>query len=430
MGSAKPLIVPWLREKLDRGFYPGVTWLDEARTQFRVPWKHGLRQDASSDDFQLFRDWAIDSGSYRPGQDAPAPSVWKRNFRSALNRKPGIRVLWDRSSDSADPHKVYEILPEGVQAGAAEASAVAVAGAKADVSSHCPERSGDSFSCSQDDDLDASLNTLVLSSPEEGVLCPALGLGGPCITDGTTGGDFSPLAQQIPSPQEQLLFSNVLITDFEVRVHYRGHLVQQMLVTNPRGFRLVPPNSSPSPSPELMDVVLPETGTLLDRLQASYTTRLLQGLGAGVLLRAEGPTLCATRCGRLHTYWGRTETPRLGAEGGELPKEGYTPLYDLQRFIRELICFMEGKGGSPTYELWLCLGEAWPDTERSWKKKLIMVQVVPTALRTLHQLSQAGGASSLRNEELDLRFSDSLGEAGLLGALREWKERMESQPFG
>uniref|UniRef100_A0A8C3FLT0 Interferon regulatory factor 3 n=1 Tax=Chrysemys picta bellii TaxID=8478 RepID=A0A8C3FLT0_CHRPI len=119
MGTPKPLIVPWLRGKLDSGCYPGVRWLDQGRTQFRVPWKHGLRQDASSEDFQLFRvrpppspsaPTDMGGGSFRPGQDAPAPSVWKRNFRSALNRKPGIQVLRDHSSDSADPHKVYEIL--------------------------------------------------------------------------------------------------------------------------------------------------------------------------------------------------------------------------------------------------------------------------------------------------------------------------------
>ncbi|TFJ96463.1 ABC transporter permease/ATP-binding protein CydC [Platysternon megacephalum] len=349
MGTPKPLIVPWLRRKLDGGCYPGVRWLDQGRTQFRVPWKHGLRQDASTEDFQLFRDWAIDSGSYRPDQDAPAPSVWKRNFRSALNRKPGIQVLRDHSSDSADPHKGF--------------------------------------------------------------------------------GDFPPPGPA-PSSLEQLLGSNELMTFFEVRVYYRGHLVLQTLVPNPQGFRLVPPNPGPSPCPELTDVVLPEPGGLPDRVQASYTARLLQGLGAGVLLRVEGPGVCATRLGRLHAYWGRTETPAPGAEGGELAKEGYTPLYDLPRFVRELICFMEGQGSSPIYELWLCLGEAWPDSGRSWKKKLLMVQVVPTALQTLHQLSQAGGASSLRAEELDLRISDSLGEAGLLGALRDWEERMESQPYG
>ncbi|KAM7134436.1 LOW QUALITY PROTEIN: interferon regulatory factor 3 [Macrochelys suwanniensis] len=436
MGTPKPLIVPWLRKKLDAGCYPGVSWLDPGH-QFRVPWKHGLRQDASAEDFQLFRDWAIDSGSYRPGQDAPAPSVWKRNFRSALNRKPGIQVLRDHSSDSADPHKVYEILPNGARAGADEPPSAAVGGTEADASSQVLDWSGGSFSCSQNEELDDILNALDLSSPEEDAPCSALAPGAPYGSDVATGGalspglgDFPPLVLPAPSSLEQLLGSNVLMTDFEVRVYYRGHLVLQTLVPNRPGFRLVPPNPGPSPCPELADVTLPELGALPDRVQASYTARLLQGLGAGVLVRAEGPALCTSRLGRLHAYWGRTETPEPGAEGGEVSKEGYGPVYDLSRFVRELICFMEGQGGSPTYELWLCLGEAWPDTGRSWKKKLIMVQVVPTALRTLHQLSQAGGASSLRAEELDLRISDSLGEAGLLGALRDWEERMESQPYG
>ncbi|XP_050783977.1 interferon regulatory factor 3 isoform X1 [Gopherus flavomarginatus] len=436
MGTPKPLIVPWLRRKLDEGCYPGVRWLDQRRTQFRVPWKHGLRQDASTEDFQLFRDWAIDSGSYRPDHDAPAPSVWKRNFRSALNRKPGIQVLRDHSSDSADPHKVYEILPEGGRGGVDKAPSAAVGGTEADASSQLLDKSGGSFSSSQDEELDDILNALALSSPDEDAPGPAGAPGASYASDAATGGalslgfgDFPPL-EPAPSSLEQLLGSNVLMTFFEVRVYYRGHLVLQTLVSNPQGFRLVPPSPGPSPCPELADVVLPEPGMLPDRVQASYTARLLQGLGAGVRLQVEGPALCATRLGRLHAYWGRTETPELGAEGGELSKEGCTPLYDLPRFVRELICFMEGQGSSPTYELWLCLGEAWPDTGRSWKKKLIMVQVVPTALQTLHQLSQAGGASSLRAEELDLRISDSLGEAGLLGALRDWEERMESQPYG
>nr|XP_005280819.1 interferon regulatory factor 3 [Chrysemys picta bellii] len=436
MGTPKPLIVPWLRGKLDSGCYPGVRWLDQGRTQFRVPWKHGLRQDASSEDFQLFRDWAIDSGSFRPGQDAPAPSVWKRNFRSALNRKPGIQVLRDHSSDSADPHKVYEILPDGARAGADEAPSAAVGGTEADASTQLVDRSGGSFSSSQDEELDDILNALALSSPDEDALGPALAPGAPYASDVATGGALSPgfgeFPPLVPAPSslEQLLGSNELMTFFEVRVYYRGHLVLQTLVPNSQGFRLVPPSPAPSPWPELADVVLPQPGVLVDQVQASYTARLLQGLGAGVLLRVQGSSLCATRLGRLHAYWGRTETPEPGAEGGELSKEGYTPLYDLPRFVRELICFMEGQGSSPTYELWLCLGEAWPDTGRPWKKKLIMVQVVPTVLQTLHQLSQARGASSLRAEELDLRISDSLGEAGLLEALRGWEERMESQPYG
>ncbi|XP_068779680.1 interferon regulatory factor 3-like, partial [Struthio camelus] len=110
MGTPKPLILPWLRAQLDRGCYPGVRWL--GATRFRVPWKHGLRHDVAPEDFQLFQDWAIASGCYRPGVDPPVPAVWKRNFRSALNRKPGLRMLEDHSGDANDPHKVYEFLAE------------------------------------------------------------------------------------------------------------------------------------------------------------------------------------------------------------------------------------------------------------------------------------------------------------------------------
>uniref|UniRef100_A0A8C4WQL5 Interferon regulatory factor 3 n=1 Tax=Gopherus evgoodei TaxID=1825980 RepID=A0A8C4WQL5_9SAUR len=340
MGTPKPLIVPWLRRKLDEGCYPGVRWLDQGRTQFRVPWKHGLRQDASTEDFQLFRDWAIDSGSYRPDHDAPAPSVWKRNFRSALNRKPGIQVLRDHSSDSADPHKIYEILPKGGRGGADEAPSAAVGGTEADASSQLLDKSGGGFSSSQDEELDDILNALALSSPDEDAPGPARAPGASYASDAATGGalslgfgDFPPL-EPAPSSLEQLLGSNVLMTFFEVRVYYRGHLVLQTLVSNPQGFRLVPPSPGPSPYPELADVVLPEPGMLPDWVQASYTARLLQGLGAGVRLQVEGPALCATRLGRLHAYWGRTETPEPGAEGGELSKEGCTPLYDLPRFVR------------------------------------------------------------------------------------------------
>lgn len=55
MGTQKPLIVPWLVSQLDLGQLKGVAWLDESRTKFRIPWKHGLRQDAQMADFGIFQ---------------------------------------------------------------------------------------------------------------------------------------------------------------------------------------------------------------------------------------------------------------------------------------------------------------------------------------------------------------------------------------
>nr|XP_044615043.1 interferon regulatory factor 3 isoform X6 [Equus asinus] len=110
MGTHKPLILPWLVSQLDQGRLEGVAWLDKGRTRFRIPWKHGLRQDAQQKDFGIFQAWAEASGAYTPGRDNPDLPTWKRNFRSALNRKEVLRLVDDRSKDPQDPHKVYEFL--------------------------------------------------------------------------------------------------------------------------------------------------------------------------------------------------------------------------------------------------------------------------------------------------------------------------------
>lgn len=53
MAHNKPLFVPWLRQQIDSGLYPGVQWLDHEH--FTIPWKHALRQDSNSDDVGIFK---------------------------------------------------------------------------------------------------------------------------------------------------------------------------------------------------------------------------------------------------------------------------------------------------------------------------------------------------------------------------------------
>lgn len=115
MGTQKPRILPWLVSQLDGGQLEGVAWLDQSRTRFRIPWKHGLRQDAQQEDFGIFQAWAEASGAYTPGKDKPDLPTWKRNFRSALNRKEVLRLAEDRSKDPHDPHKIYEFVTSGVE---------------------------------------------------------------------------------------------------------------------------------------------------------------------------------------------------------------------------------------------------------------------------------------------------------------------------
>ncbi|XP_007112501.1 interferon regulatory factor 3 isoform X3 [Physeter macrocephalus] len=115
MGTQKPRILPWLVSQLDQGQLEGVAWLDESRTRFRIPWKHGLRQDAQLEDFGIFQAWAEASGAYTPGKDKPDLPTWKRNFRSALNRKEALRLAEDHSKDPHNPHKIYEFVTSGVE---------------------------------------------------------------------------------------------------------------------------------------------------------------------------------------------------------------------------------------------------------------------------------------------------------------------------
>uniref|UniRef100_A0A8D0TMS4 Interferon regulatory factor 3 n=1 Tax=Sus scrofa TaxID=9823 RepID=A0A8D0TMS4_PIG len=114
MGTQKPRILPWLISQLNQGQLEGVAWLDEGHTRFRIPWKHGLRQDAQQEDFGIFQAWAEASGAYTPGKDKPDLPTWKRNFRSALNRKEALRLAEDHSKDPHDPHKIYEFVTSGV----------------------------------------------------------------------------------------------------------------------------------------------------------------------------------------------------------------------------------------------------------------------------------------------------------------------------
>ncbi|XP_051898972.1 uncharacterized protein LOC127585504 isoform X1 [Pristis pectinata] len=117
MSSQKPLLCPWLINQIDSGQYPGLCWVNEEKKQFRIPWKHCLRQNISADDIKIFEAWATASGRYKPGTDVPNPPIWKRNFRSALARKKHFRRVLDNRSDPLDPHLVYEIqstdFPEG-----------------------------------------------------------------------------------------------------------------------------------------------------------------------------------------------------------------------------------------------------------------------------------------------------------------------------
>lgn len=106
----KLLMRQWLQIQADQGTIPGLVWIDEKKTQIRIPWKHGSRTGWTIDDCRVYRAWATHTGKIACISE---PKKWKANFRCALNSLPDVRELPQLcQKKGSDPFKVYQMLPE------------------------------------------------------------------------------------------------------------------------------------------------------------------------------------------------------------------------------------------------------------------------------------------------------------------------------
>ncbi|XP_030629537.1 interferon regulatory factor 3 [Chanos chanos] len=447
MAHSKPLLIPWLRQQIDSGRFPGVAWTNEGRTQFCIPWKHALRQDSSSDDVLIFKAWAeTSSGGQSEGGKTPGdPSVWKRNFRSALRAK-GFILLHDNKNDAANPHKVFQWPEEGQSGGSQESDApFAVVEDlyrgedefwpgenSSDLLEQCLEGLnigptqtqpgiGSPFSSDSQQYYMDGASASGGQSPLNGIggqygQCPiveTLGIGPFSPAEGATGtGQFSPAegayAEACYTTEQAVPVCSVQDnhpewgTHFRVLIYYKGKKVLEQLVENETGFRLVYRESCSTMGPFLPLVELPSTDSILDQTQAELTRSILDNLG-GVEVRVEGPWVYAHRWGDSRVYWSLSKHDQSGVPKA-LSKTVPEPIYSARDYVTGLREFMSISGGqSPPFSVFFCLGEKWPDPKfKPWEKKLIFVEVVFTALEKLKQMAVEGGASSLQSVELQL----------------------------
>ncbi|XP_032181384.1 interferon regulatory factor 3 isoform X1 [Mustela erminea] len=341
MGTPKPRILPWLVSQLDLGQLEGVAWLDESRTRFRIPWKHGLRQDAQQEDFGIFQAWAEASGAYTPGKDKPDLPTWKRNFRSALNRKEGLRLAEDRSKDPHDPHKVYEFVIPG-------------AGNFPELDTSLGTNGGCSTLATQGDILEELLNDMALAPFPDGgpsslavvpeqtppfLLSPTVDIPPPC-----------PNSEPPENPLRRLLVPEEE-WEFEVTAFYRGRQVFQQTVFCPRGLRLVASEAGDRTLSGQL-IILPDPGLwLTDRGVLGYVRRVLSCLGGGLALCRAGQRLWARRLGHCHTYWALGEEllpDSSHGPSGEVPKDEEGDVFDLRPFVSGCSHMPEGPAGHGT----------------------------------------------------------------------------------
>lgn len=458
MSSSKPLLIPWLRAQVDSGKYPGVSWTNAEHTEFCVPWKHALRQDSSRVDVLIFKAWAEVSGSGRAQGD---PSVWKRNFRSALRAK-GFKMIADNKNDAANPHKVF-CWPEEAPSGASSSAGsqdqeepnmfehLSVPKAEETVESQVVPCFEDSIYLQEDglfmestidqDILEECLKGMNLETPTEGIAVfepppeqqqqhnqgvigahvlpeqqqyPVAfedavgGVGLPeqpaYPMDGAVGGACNQqMVEQFRDTMSKTMVGEHFKTLFRVSVCYRGVKVSEQLVENEAGLRLVyrPELTQPVLDPEtgLSLVSLPRLGPMLDQTQANLTQRILDKLGDGLEVGVSGPVVYGQRRGEIKAFWSLCKFDR-SRQPREVSKLEPQPLYLFKDFVRGILDFIDGKD-CPPCSLFFCLGEKWPDPDnRPWEKKLITVEVVLTSLEILKSMAVGGGASSLQSVEL------------------------------
>ncbi|XP_038132486.1 interferon regulatory factor 3 [Cyprinodon tularosa] len=461
MAHSKPLLMPWLRANIDSGRYPGVQWTNPEKTEFCIPWKHALRQDSSDADVLIFKAWAEVSGN---GQAQGDPSVWKRNFRSALRAK-GFKMVSDKKNDAANPHKVYR-WPEGSAAGANSSSgsqeqddssnfnAYAVQESKAvsffdevyreqdillpadcsasqDILQEClrglsigPEAEG-TTGFQPPTEQQQQQNQVLIGAHQlpgqqqdpvmfQGAACetglpeqpahPVGGAEGPGFGDGQQ-------AEQFLQTMYQTRDGDNFMTQFKVCVYYRGVKVSEQLVHNENGLRLV---YRPDLTGTIVDqetglslVSLPRPDGILDQTQAALTQRLLNSLGNGLDVGTLESVIYGQRRGDVKAYWSLSKFDN-SRQPREVSKMKLEPLYYVKEFIQGIIDFINGKD-SPSCSLFFCLGEKWPDPEnRPWEKKLIMVEVVLTSMDLLKNIAVEFGASSLQSVELQTSLEEMM----------------------
>ncbi|XP_026207930.1 interferon regulatory factor 3 isoform X2 [Anabas testudineus] len=456
MSYSKPLLIPWLRAQIDSCRYPGVHWTNQEQTEFSIPWKHALRQDSSDTDILIFKAWAEVSGNGRAQGD---PSVWKRNFRSALRAKR-FKMLDDKKNDAANPHKVFR-WPE-------EASAANVSAGSQDQDElnltedyNFPVQESQVEPCfdeclflteetvfadsTEHDILQVCLKGLQIgpetegafeTPPEQQQLQNQVLIGGhplpgqqqyPVMFEGAgseaglpeqpahpmggaEGGDCGgQLAEQFLHTMNKTRDGENFKTEFRITVYYRGVKVSEQLVENEAGVRLVyrPELIAPVLDPEsgLSLVSLPSPGAMLDKTQASLTQRILdklESLDVGV----SGHVVYGQRRGEMKAFWSFSKFDRSG-KSQEISKQPQ-PLYTFKDFVQGILNFIDGRD-SPPCSLFFCIGEKWPDPDnRPWEKKLITVEVVLTSMELLKNMAVAGGASSLQSVELQMSLEEMM----------------------
>uniref|UniRef100_A0A8C8JPA5 IRF tryptophan pentad repeat domain-containing protein n=1 Tax=Oncorhynchus tshawytscha TaxID=74940 RepID=A0A8C8JPA5_ONCTS len=367
----------WMVDQVSSGKYPGLIWDDDAKTMFRIPWKHAGKQDfRSEEDGAIFKAWAVFKGKLSDGGRVD-PASWKTRLRCALNKSPEFKEVPERSQlDISEPYKVYCLVPMNEQVlGNVKIKGRARAGGR-------KRRSSDS-----DSEEEVKEEVVVKQMKEEIITAP--------ITMSVQEIDESVLTIQQDQFDQPLVIlksdgskSYVLLTQchvsrdsFHVLVKYIGQEVLKREVIG-SDVRIAYLPSSPVPPSLMMGgfprIPLPESPSTLTsspgigpQLQALST--LLPFMEKGVILTSTGAGIYAKRYCQGRVFW---TGPHSTTTGPHKMNRAVEPvlLFDREAFKMELDHFRSYGGDPPQCGITLCFGEEFSATEDP-SSKLIITQI-------------------------------------------------------
>nr|UIR15472.1 interferon regulatory factor 9 [Pagrus major] len=376
--------------KVSSGKYPGLVWDDDAKTMFRIPWKHAGKQDFRKDeDAAIFKAWAEFKGKLTDGgQDNPAS--WKTRLRCALNKSPEFTEVMERAQlDISEPYKVYRLVPINEQG-------VVVPEKKC--RGKATKRSKRRRSSESDSDDGSQVKQIkteeVTSQQADKNLCDAQSVVGEVLLQSVVPAPTGELVQFTTTTTQADVVDEITLDvrieesvpaptgvqdAFSVVVHYLGQEVLQRQIQG-ADIRItyLPSSVAPPTSATLKGrfprIPLPEPPSTLpagQELQALFT--LLPFMEKGVALTSTPQGVYGRRYCQGRVFWTGPHTTAPGLHKMERNTEPVL-LFSKEAFKQQLDFFRANGGEPPQCGVTLCFGEELSNTEDP-SGKLIIVQI-------------------------------------------------------
>ncbi|XP_060779216.1 interferon regulatory factor 8 isoform X2 [Neoarius graeffei] len=385
----------WLIEQINSNIYSGLLWEDEARTMFRIPWKHAGKQDYNQEvDASIFKAWAVFKGKFKEG-DKAEPATWKTRLRCALNKSPDFEEVTDRSQlDISEPYKVYRIVPEEEQKCKNISTTLNLGCSNDGVDMGCSSPDLDQLIKEASNDEYSGIIKRSHSPMDENCNVPS-----PHELWHQGSHNVLPIHLD-PSPMSTY---NAVFAQMMICFYYGGKPMGHTVTTHTDGCRISPcqppiSNALLYGSDSLQTVRFPSVELIENERQRYVTRKLFGHLERGVLLRANREGIFIKRLCQSRVFWSSQDS-QYSTGVSKLERDAVVKIFDNNRFLQALHMYQDNQYPAPDPTVSLCFGEEFADFSTA-KNKLIIVQITSVKCQQLLDAMTAHRAQYSTNLEI------------------------------